>query len=162
MDTDPSPLVATEPRIRAAYAEGAGIYRIVPSGVARPTTEAELVAVVRQAGASGTPLVARGAGTGMSGANVGEGIVVDLTRLDGAAIEVDPLGRTAWTAPGATFAALNRAAAPHGLRLPPAPSSWRWATLGGVAAANASGARSFRYGSARRWVEALSLVTADG
>jgi FAD/FMN-containing dehydrogenase len=162
MDTDPSPLVATEPRIRAAYAEGAGIYRIVPSGVARPTTEAELVAVVRQAGASGTPLVARGAGTGMSGANVGEGIVVDLTRLDGAAIEVDPLGRTAWTAPGATFAALNRAAAPHGLRLPPAPSSWRWATLGGVAAANASGARSFRYGSARRWVEALALVTADG
>ena len=162
MDKGESPLVLTEPRVRAAYSEGAGIYRIIPSGVARPTTEAGLVALVRQAAAKGTPLVARGAGTGMSGGNVGEGIVVDLTRLEGAAIEVDPLRRTAWTAPGATFAALNQAAEPHGLRLPPAPSSWRWATLGGVAAANASGARSFRYGSARRWVEALSLVTADG
>ena len=162
MDTAAPSVVLTDPRIRAAYAEGAGIYRIVPSGVARPTTEAELVALVHHAIATGMPLVARGAGTGMSGDNVGEGIVVDLTRLDGAAIAVDPETRTAWTAPGATFAALNRAAAPHGLRLPPAPSSWRWATLGGVAATNASGARSFRYGSARRWVEALALVTGDG
>ena len=51
---------------------------------------------------------------------------------------------------------------PHGLRLPPDPSSGRWATLGGMVSTNAAGARSVRYGSVRRWVEAVELVTADG
>lgn len=162
MGSPAAPLIAANPRLLAAYSEGAGIYRIIPQGVARPVTVEEVQAVVRTAAASATAIVARGAGTGMSGGNVGEGIVLDLTGLDGARIEVDPASCRAETAAGVTFAALNRAAAPHGLRLPPAPSSWRWATLGGVVATNASGARSFRYGSARRWVEALTLVTADG
>ncbi len=61
-----------------------------------------------------------------------------------------------------TLAQLNTAAAGHGLRLPPDPSSGRWATLGGMVSTNAAGARSVRYGSVRRWVQALRLVSADG
>jgi FAD/FMN-containing dehydrogenase len=160
--TAPRPDLLTDPRVRAAYSEGAGIYRVVPEAVARPVSVAELVSVVRAARVSGTPIVARGAGTGMSGGNVGSGIVVDLTQLDDAAITLDPAAGTALTAAGATFAALDRAARPSGWRLPPAPSSWRWATLGGMVATNASGARSFRYGSVRPWVLRLDLVTADG
>ena len=49
----------------------------------------------------------------------------------------------------------------HGLRLPPDPSSGRWATLGGMVSTNAAGARSVRYGSVRRWVVGLELVTAE-
>ena len=156
------PELLTDPRVCAAYSEGAGIYRVVPEAVARPVSVAEVVSVVRGAMASGTPIVPRGAGTGMSGGNVGAGIVVDLTHLDDAAIRLDAGAGTARTAAGATVAALNWAAEPSGWRLPPVPSSWRWATLGGMVATNASGARSFRYGSVRPWVLGLDLVTADG
>lgn len=162
MQSPGSPHYQTDPRIRAAYSEGAGIYRMVPHAVARPTTIPELQAMVRAANSTGQALTARGAGTGMSGGNVGDGLLLDLTLLHGRAIHVDPASRQAVTAAGATFLELDRVAAPHLLRLPPAPSSWRWATLGGVAATNASGARSFRYGSARKWIDALTVVTADG
>jgi FAD/FMN-containing dehydrogenase len=152
----------TDPRLRAAFAEAAGVFRIVPAAVARPTTVGELVGLLQAAAASRIPVVPRGAGTGMSGGNVGDGLVLDLTALDEGAVQVDGLARRALTSAGATGAALVRAAALHGLRLPPVPSSWRWATLGGMVASNASGFRTFRYGSVRPWVEALTLVTADG
>lgn len=154
--------ILTDFRLRAAYAEGAGIYRIVPAGVSRPETLEALREVLSLARDAGTPVTARGAGTGMSGANVGEGVVLDLTRLGGAAVRVDPSARRATCAAGATFDQLERAAAGFGLRLPPAPSSGRWATLGGMVSTNAAGARSFRFGSIRPWVTGLTVVTADG
>jgi FAD/FMN-containing dehydrogenase len=98
----------------------------------------------------------------MGGGNVGEGVVVDLTRMQGRRLEVDAATRRAITSSAVTPDELNTVAGRHGLRLPPDPSSGRWATLGGMVSTNASGARSFRYGSIRRWVEALTVVTTDG
>src|SRR6266576_177296 len=74
------PNLLTDPRTRAAYAEGAGIYRIVPSAVAIPTDVPELAALVRWAVETRTPLIPRGAGSGMPGGNVGAGVLVDLSR----------------------------------------------------------------------------------
>jgi FAD/FMN-containing dehydrogenase len=157
-----SRLFDTDHRLLAAYSEGAGVFRLLPEAVARPETIHELLALVREAGATGRALVPRGAGTGMAGGNVGRGVVVDLTRLDGGAVHVDARQRMAVTAAGTTFTALERAANREGLRLPPSPSSWRWATMGGMVGTNAAGAASFRHGSVRPWVQALTLVTADG
>ena len=162
MASSPLPAFSSDVRLRAAYAEGAGIYRMVPAGVARPATVVELVGLLRAARAAGLPVVPRGGGTGMAGGNIGEGLLLDLTALDHGVIHVDSLAQTAMTSAGATCAALVRAAALHGLRLPATPSSWRYATLGGMVANNAAGVRSFRYGSVRPWVEALTLVTGDG
>ncbi|HEX6643836.1 MAG TPA: FAD-binding oxidoreductase [Gemmatimonadales bacterium] len=147
---------------RAAYAEGAGIYRILPSAIAVPADVPDLVRLVEWAGAEGASLVPRGAGSGMAGGNVGDGIVVDLTRIGGGSVAIDPIRRVARAAAGATHLALNRAAGDHGLRLPPDPSSGRFATLGGMLSTNAAGARTVRYGSVRRWVQAAEVVTADG
>lgn len=152
----------TDPRLRAAYAEAAGVYRVLPTAVARPRTTAELLAVLAGAREAGMPVIPRGAGTGMAGGNVGPGLVLDLTALDEGLVQVDGGTRTAVTSAGATCAALVRAAALHGLRMPATPSSWRWATLGGMVATNAAGTRSHRYGSVRAWVDALTLVTAEG
>ena len=77
-------------------------------------------------------------------------------------MEVDAGARRARAGASVTLADLNRAADPAGLRLPPDPSSGRWATLGGMLSTNAAGARTVRYGSVRRWVESAELVTADG
>ena len=98
----------------------------------------------------------------MGGGNVGNGVVVDLTGMSERRLEIDPARRRAVTTAAVTLAELGTAALPFGLRLPPDPSSGRWATLGGMVSTNAAGARSVRYGSVRRWVEALTLVTAEG
>src|SRR3989442_12731898 len=73
----PTPSLFTDPRIRAAYAEGAGIYRIVPAGVAIPRGVEELQRLVAWATRTSTPLVPRGPGGGMPGGAVGGGVIVD-------------------------------------------------------------------------------------
>lgn len=154
-------LFRTDIRARSAYAEGAGIYRIVPLAVSVPAGRDDLASLMHWAAVHHVALVPRGAGSAMGGGNVGEGVVVDLTQL-ARRLEIDPERRVAITSANVTLADLNAAADPHGLRLPPDPSSSRWATLGGMVSTNASGARSVRYGSVRRWVQAVELVTADG
>src|SRR5947209_10064257 len=72
-------VLVTDPRVRAAYAEGAGVYRIVPAAVAIPQTVDDVVSLVRQAAASKIALIPRGAGSGMPGGNVGSGIIADLS-----------------------------------------------------------------------------------
>jgi FAD/FMN-containing dehydrogenase len=151
-----------DPRARAAYAEGAGIYRIVPRAVCLPADVEDLQTLVRWAADGGHALVPRGAGSAMGGGNVGDGVVVDLTRLGDRHLAVDPATRRARASAGITLTEINEAAGAHGLRLPPDPSSGRWATVGGMVSTNAAGARSVRYGSVRRWVEGVALVTADG
>lgn len=151
----------TDERARAAYAEGAGIYRVLPIAVCLPADRDDLVALLRWASEHRTPLVPRGAGSAMSGGNVGEGVVVDLTRLP-RRLEIRPVERVAVTSANLTLAELNMAADPRRLRLPPDPSSGRFATLGGMVSTNASGARTVRYGSVRRWVLGIEMVTAAG
>jgi FAD/FMN-containing dehydrogenase len=151
----------TDERARASYSEGAGIYRIVPRAVAVPADVADLQALVEWGARGGHALVPRGAGSAIGGGNVGEGVIVDLTALAPAVLEIDPAERTARTGAGITHGALTAAAAVHGLRLPPDPSSSRWVTLGGMLATNAAGARTVRYGAARPWVLEATAVTAD-
>ena len=151
----------SDARVRAAYAEGAGIYRIVPEAVAIPTGIEELVALVRQAAAAHAVLIPRGAGSGMAGGNVGPGIIVDLS-TGFSELSIDPQRRTARAGASVTWAQITEAARPFGLRLPPDPSSGLFATSGGMVSTNAAGPRTVRYGSMRRWVEAVQVVEADG
>ena len=152
----------TDARARAAYAEGAGIYRIIPQAVCLPAHVADLTRVVCWAADHQVSLIPRGAGSAMGGGNVGPGVLLDLTRMADPRLDIDAPNRRAVTSAAVTLASLNTASSRHGLRLPPDPSSGRWATLGGMVATNAAGARSVRYGSVRSWVEGLTMVTADG
>jgi FAD/FMN-containing dehydrogenase len=151
----------TDQRARAVYAEAAGIYRIIPQAVCLPADIEDLRTLICWAADHRAQLIPRGAGSAMGGGNVGDGIIVDLRGL-AHRLEIDPVTRRAITSANITLADLTAAAALHGLRLPPDPSSGLWATLGGMVSTNAAGARSLRYGSVRRWVEALTLITADG
>lgn len=151
----------TDPRIRAAYAEGAGIYRIVPAAVAIPEDVGDIVALMAWAAETRTPLTPRGAGSGMPGGNVGTGAIVDLS-LGFAELVVDPQRRTARAGASVTWGDVNDAARQYGLRLPPDPSSGAFATSGGMVSTNAAGPRTVRYGSARKWVDALEIVGTDG
>ena len=158
---EPKPHLLTDLRTRAAYSEGAGIYRIVPAAVAVPRGVEELQRLVRWAADSGTHLVPRGAGSGMAGGSVGRDVVVDLSQ-GFRWTAPDWSRRTVWAGASITWADVTEAARPFGLRLPPDPSSGGFATSGGMAATNAAGPRSVRCGSVRRWVEAIEIIDAAG
>ena len=151
----------TDLTTRARYSEGAGIYRMVPSGVVLPLDEDDLVTVLRWARETRVPLTPRGAGSSVTGSNVGHGVILDLSRMP-RTLEVSPETETARTSANIRWGELNKAAEGHALRLPPDPSSGAFATLGGMVSTNASGAHSVRYGSIRRWVLGLTVFTSEG
>jgi FAD/FMN-containing dehydrogenase len=152
----------TDERARAAYSEGAGIYRIEPAAVAVPRSVEDLRQLLAWAVAEKSALIPRGAGSAMGGGNVGAEVIVDLTAMEPRTLTVDGPQQRADTSSGITWEELRAAASQEGLRLPPDPSSGRWATLGGMVSTNASGARTVRYGSVRPWVQGLTLLTTDG
>ena len=98
----------------------------------------------------------------MPAGNVGPWLAVDLMPGLGAIESVDRERATIRCGAGAVAAAVARAAAPAGLLLPCLPSSAERCTIGGMAANNAAGARSFRHGATREWVTGLDVVWADG
>ena len=119
--------------------------------------------MVAACAAHDVPVVARGAGTGLSGgANATDGcVVVALDRMD-AVLEINPLERLAVVQPGVVNDDLRAAVAEHGLWYPPDPASSPWSTIGGNVATNAGGLCCVKYGVTRDYVLALEVVTGSG
>jgi glycolate oxidase len=134
-----------------------------PLAVALVESTADVSAVVRAAAASGAAVIARGAGTGLSGgANATAGsVIVSLERMT-AIREIDVRERIVVAEAGVLNDALRQAVAEHGLWYPPDPASYRISTLGGNAATNAGGICCVKYGVTRDYVLGLTAVLADG
>ena len=146
---------------RAVYSEAAGIGQIIPRAVAVPLDADDVVALVRWSASESIPLVPRGSGSSMAGGAIGDGVIVDLSRLAGIQ-EVDIASRTVRCEPGALRNAVDAVARAVGLSFPVDPSSGAYCTVGGMASTNSAGAHTLRYGAMRPWVEALDCVFADG
>ena len=146
---------------RAVYSEAAGIGRVMPRAVAVPRDASDVIALVRWANATNTPLVPRASGSSMPGGAIGTGVIVDLSRLDEIG-EPDTLTRRISVGAGAIRNRVDERARSAGLRFPVDPSSGAFCSVGGMASTNAAGARTLRYGPTRRWVHALDCVFADG
>jgi FAD/FMN-containing dehydrogenase len=151
----------TDDAARAVYAESAGVLRRLPRAVAVPADLDDVRALVRWAAAERLPLIPRGSGSSMAGGAVGDGIVIDLSRLNTRS-PVDNTRRSLWAAAGVVRREVEHAANAHGLRFPVDPSSGTFATIGGMAATNAAGPRTLAHGAMRRWVEAVDCVFDDG
>jgi len=147
---------------RALYSSDASLYRVVPQVVARPRHTDELLAILDASRATGVPVTMRGAGTSIAGNAVGPGIVVDTVRHLGEVLSIDPEARTAVVQPGVVHANLQRAAAPHGLRFGPDPSTHPRCTIGGMIGNNACGSRALGYGRTVDNVAALSVAFGTG
>jgi glycolate oxidase len=134
-----------------------------PLGVVRPTTTAEVQAVMRWATRHRVPVVPQGARTGLSGgANAVDGaLVVSLVRMN-RILEIDEVDQVAIVEPGVVNADLSRAVAAVGLFYPPDPSSWELSTIGGNLATNAGGLCCVKYGVTADFVRGLEVVLADG
>lgn len=146
---------------RAVYSEAAGVERIVPAAVAVPVDADDVVTLVRWATEARVPLTARGAGSSMANGAVGHGVIVDTYRLD-AFGEIDAEARRVVVGPAVTRNRVEREALKQALIFPVDPSSGAFATIGGMCATNAAGARSVKYGAMRRWVSGVDCVFANG
>jgi glycolate oxidase len=134
-----------------------------PAAVVFPRTAAEVSRILRLANDNRTPVVPRGAGTGLTGAaTAGAGtVVLDLSGMN-RIIAISAEDGTAVTEPGVITAELDRAAGEHGLRYAPDPASVAISTIGGNIATNAGGLRCAKYGVTRDSVLGLDVVLADG
>ncbi|RXZ46291.1 FAD-binding oxidoreductase [Agromyces binzhouensis] len=157
--------VLVEPSDLARYAHDDAEWADFTDPVAVVLAESvdDVVAAVRAAAASGLHVVARGAGTGLSGgANAMAGsIVVSLERMT-RILEVDADERLVVAEAGVLNDDLRQAVAAHGLWYPPDPASYRISTIGGNAATNAGGICCVKYGVTRDYVLGMTVVLADG
>jgi glycolate oxidase len=134
-----------------------------PMAAVLPTSTEQVAAVVRVARKAGVPIVARGAGTGLSGGAVAQrgGIIVSLTRMD-RILEVDPIDRVAMVQPGVINLELSQHVHSQGFFFAPDPSSQRASTIGGNIAENAGGPHCLKYGVTTNHILGVEVVLPDG
>lgn len=109
-----------------------------------------------------TPLISRGSGTGIAGGCLGSGVIVDTSKFLNKILAVDTKNRTVTCEPGVIQDQLNAYSSPLGFRLGPDTSTGDRATLGGMVANNAAGARSLLFGSMQDALEEVSLILSNG
>jgi FAD/FMN-containing dehydrogenase/Fe-S oxidoreductase len=147
---------------RALVTMDASNYRRVPLGVVAPWDADDVAAVLALCREQGVPVVARGGGTSIAGQATGVGVVLDFTRYMNRLVSIDPDARTAVVQPGLVLDRLQEAAAPHGLRFGPDPSTHSRCTLGGMIGNNSCGSHSVAWGTTADGVRELDVVTARG
>ena len=148
----------------APYAsDGLSAYRCQPGVVVLPDTEAQVIAILRLCHAAAVPVIARGAGTGLSGGALPreDAVLLGLAKFN-QILRLDPLARTARVQPGVRNLAISEAAAPHGLYYAPDPSSQIACSIGGNVAENSGGVHCLKYGLTVNNVMRVRAVTMDG
>ncbi|MEI8028449.1 MAG: FAD-linked oxidase C-terminal domain-containing protein [Comamonadaceae bacterium] len=143
--------------------DGLTAYRQRPLAVALPETQEQVQAVLRTCHALDVPVVARGAGTGLSGGAMPHslGVTLSLAKFN-KIIRIDPVSRTAIVQCGARNLAISEAAAPHNLYYAPDPSSQIACTIGGNVAENAGGVHCLKYGLTLHNVLKIKGFTMEG
>ncbi|MFT3799580.1 MAG: FAD-linked oxidase C-terminal domain-containing protein [Burkholderiaceae bacterium] len=138
-------------------------FRQLPMVVVLPETEAQVQAILKACSRLDVPVVARGAGTSLSGGSMphGSGVVLSLARFN-RILAIDPLARTARVQPGVRNAAISEAVAHLGLYYAPDPSSQIACTIGGNVAENSGGVHCLKYGLTVHNVLKVRGLTIDG
>ncbi len=142
------------------YATDASVYEIRPLGIVRPRNAADVAACMQYAAEKRIPVQARGAGTGLAGESLGRGLVIDFSRYMRRIVRVDE--DRVRVQPGMVHAMLNDHLSARGKLFGPDPAMSLVTTIGSVVAIDASGSHWLQYGSARRHVQSLQVVLADG
>lgn len=150
----------TDAEIIAGYLTDASGLRGSASVLYRPTSTEEVAEIVRHCYDTATPITVSAARTATTGAPVPHGgAILNMEQMTDVAM-VEETHAIAMV--GIKLGQLHTLLEPHGLLFPPDPTSRDDATLGGAISANASGARSYKYGATRPWIEALEVVWSDG
>ncbi|MEN8174918.1 MAG: FAD-linked oxidase C-terminal domain-containing protein [Pseudomonadota bacterium] len=160
----PADAVLTEQQeLRPYECDGLSAYRALPLLVVLPEEISQVQRVLTLCRELQVPVVARGAGTGLSGGALPleNGVLLSLARFS-RILEIDADNQLARVQPGVTNLAISQAAAPHGLYYAPDPSSQIACTIGGNVAENSGGVHCLKYGLTVNNVLGVMMVTMDG
>ena len=160
----PAHALLTEAEAMKPYeCDGLSAYRQVPMLVVLPQSLEEVQRILAIAHETGTKVVARGSGTGLSGGAtpLGDGILLSLAKFN-RIVYVDPLARTARVQPGVRNLKISEEVAPLGLYYAPDPSSQIACSIGGNVAENAGGVHCLKYGLTVHNVQKIEVVTIEG
>ncbi|MFZ5524017.1 MAG: FAD-linked oxidase C-terminal domain-containing protein [Pseudomonadota bacterium] len=143
--------------------DGLSAYRQMPMIVAIPETEQQASEILQACHAAGVPVVARGAGTGLSGGALplADGVLLSMARFKNI-LHIDPLARIARVQSGVRNLAISEAAAQYGLYYAPDPSSQIACTIGGNVAENSGGVHCLKYGLTVHNILRLRVLTVEG
>ncbi len=154
--------VAFDNLTRQLYATDASIYQIEPLGAAFPRNARQAASIIRAAADADISIIPRGAGTGLVGGVLGEGLVIDFSRHNRQISALDLERRTVSVGAGVVLDQLNAFLKPHGFCFGPDVATSSRATLGGMIANNSSGSHVPYYGVTADHVISLEVALADG
>jgi len=160
----PDEAVLTEAEdLRPFECDGLSVYRRLPMVVVLPETVEQVQSIMQLCHAAKVPVVARGAGTGLSGGALPleDGVLLSLAKFK-QILNIDPQNAMATVQPGVRNLAISEAAASHGLYYAPDPSSQIACTIGGNVAENSGGVHCLKYGLTVHNILQLKIVTVDG
>jgi FAD/FMN-containing dehydrogenase/Fe-S oxidoreductase len=154
--------VAFDNLTRQLYATDASPYQMVPLAVAFPKNATQASSIIQAAAQAGVSVTPRGAGTGLAGGAVGEGLVIDFARFNRLISKFNPENRTIRVGAGVVLDQLNDFLRPQGFCFGPDVATSSRATLGGMIASDSSGAHAPFYGTTGTHVSELRIVLASG
>src|SRR6266404_4667132 len=159
----PSALLTAPEDTRPYECDGLTLFREQPLAVLLPENEAQVIAILKLCHSAHVPVVARGAGTGLSGGAMPhkQGVVLSLAKFN-RILGIDPLTRTAVVQPGVRNLAISEAAAAHALYYAPDPSSQIACTIGGNVAENSGGVHCLKYGLTVHNIRRVRAVLISG
>lgn len=159
----PQAVLSSEEELRPYESDGLTAMRATPLLVVLPDTIEQVQQIMRWAKRNRVPVVARGAGTGLSGGALplADGIILGLAKFN-KIIELDAKNGFARVQPGVTNLSISNAARPHGLYYAPDPSSQIACSIGGNVAENSGGVHCLKYGLTVHNVLSVTVVTIDG
>ena len=153
--------VAFDNLTRQLYATDASIYQIIPEAVAFPANTSQASALIDAAVQASITVIPRGAGTGLAGGAIGDGLVIDFSRYNREITELDLERHTVRVGPGVVLDNLNNFLRPHGYCFGPDVATSARATLGGMIANDSSGSHTPAYGTTADHISELEIVLAD-
>jgi FAD/FMN-containing dehydrogenase/Fe-S oxidoreductase len=154
--------IAFDDLTRRLYATDASLYQLEPAAVAFPSSAAQASSIIMAAADANVPVTPRGAGSGLSGGAIGDGLIVDFSRYNRQITELNLEARTVRTGAGVVLDQLNAFLKPHSFCFGPDVATSSRATIGGMIANDSSGARVPVYGTTADHVVSQELVMADG
>jgi glycolate oxidase subunit GlcD len=159
----PKGQVFVDPVSLISYEVDAGLDKGRPEGVVFPHSTDDVVRLANWAAEYCVPLIARGAGTGLSGGAVADrgGVIVEFSRMN-AVLDIDAYGRSVITQPAVINLVLDDQVKEYGLYFPPDPASQRASTIGGNVSENSGGPHCFKYGVTTNYITGMNVVLADG
>lgn len=147
---------------RALYATDASMYQMLPLDVVVPVNRDELLDAIQQCAKQRQPLLARGAGTSLTGQSIGNAVIIDTSKHLNKVLELNLEEGWVRVEPGIVCSELNAFLKTYGLHFAPDPATQNRATIGGMISNNAAGMRSVRYGMTIDHVLELDLALATG